>query len=256
MRQSKNLRILGIMVLLVTWAGCAPGPKYYLSEPARDNLGSTDLILGVEQREINADIAGSNITTATGGGLIPALIDAHIEKGQAKKADKRIAPIRDALIDYDFPAVFEQSLKESLGKLDWLHLNTSTLSRESGNEWISEYYSNSEADAVLYIIATYQFTPKFKELSVNCEVYMLPKAEALLEFREKPKKKKPLAKSNNIYRNDELNFTKPLDTKAKNEEAVELWAENNGKRVRDALNEAASELAGKLAEDICNTRKK
>ncbi len=256
MNSLKRFGVFGITALLMVLAGCT-GPRYPLSEQARRHLGSTNVMLGVEQQEINADIAGSKVAEAMGGGLIPALIDASIEKGQAKKADKYVGPIRNVLLDYDFPPILGKAILSSLRKVDWLHLNKAGLVRESGNEWMLKSFNNSEADTVLYIIASYRFSCKFKDINVSCETFMLPKTETLYDFRQRPKKDDPVARGNSIYRNKELKITRPLGVDNVDlDKAVELWAENGGKRVRDALNEAAIQLADAIAEDLCNTEKK
>jgi hypothetical protein len=66
------------------------------------------------QQEITIDVP----TTATGVGmqfgLIGALIGSAVQNAQAKGAEERIVPLRDALVGYDFNAQLEAALRAKL----------------------------------------------------------------------------------------------------------------------------------------------
>ena len=73
-------------------------------------ITSTDTVLVVKAAEIGTEINVSNVAAATGGGLIPALIDSGINADRTKKAEEAAGPIRDKLIDFDFGAELQEDL--------------------------------------------------------------------------------------------------------------------------------------------------
>ena len=74
--------------------------------------------LPVEIVEAQQEIAIDVPTTATGVGaqfgLIGALIGSAVQNAQAKGAEERVVPLRDALIGYDFNAQLEAALRAKL----------------------------------------------------------------------------------------------------------------------------------------------
>src|SRR5436305_2101513 len=82
--------------------GCAVPPKRALSPEARDIAGGRAAVVVSGQGEVKPEVNASNVAMVTGGGLIPALIDAAITQSRVNSAEKTVRVVRDALGTYDF----------------------------------------------------------------------------------------------------------------------------------------------------------
>ena len=102
-------RILVAVVLAAfcssSFAGQKPPPT-----PIADHL-SVEMLL--EQQEIQADSSSSAMVGAQFG-LIGALISSAVDNAAAKKAQARVAPLRDALVDYPFNERFERAIRSRM----------------------------------------------------------------------------------------------------------------------------------------------
>lgn len=66
------------------------------------------------QQEIAIDVPTTASTVGMQFGLIGALVGSAIQNSQAQDAEKRVTPVRDALIGYDFNARLEQALRAKM----------------------------------------------------------------------------------------------------------------------------------------------
>lgn len=236
------------LAAVLTFSGCLGA--YQLKPSTIEYIRSSDVIVVVEQQEINAAIAGSNVAMMTGGGLIPALIDASIENSQAKSAEKLLAPIRDNLLDYDYPAILKEKIESALRQVDWLQARQFTLKREATPEQFREYFEQSDSSVILSVAAVYQFTPNFRAINMICTADMWPKDEELRVVSGAAKRDDPVSPNNRIHRGL-LEIEKKLDLgKLKGQAVIETLAENSAARVREALDETAEEVALLIVKDL------
>jgi hypothetical protein len=163
----RNSISAGVAALaLVCLSGCATASRIApVSSPAAD-APPPQTIVAWSQDEIAATINQSNITTATGGGLIFALIDAGINNSRAKKAESAIVPLRDALVAYDGAATLQRELEASLqaGK-DGAATSSVAVRPFADRKVLESWIKNAEADSVLLIQPKYELTPDFESIS-------------------------------------------------------------------------------------------
>ncbi len=237
-----------LLAAVVTFSGCLGA--YQLKPSTLAYIRSSDVVVVVEQQEINAAISGSNVAMMTGGGLIPALIDASIENAQAKDAEKLLAPIRDNLLDYDYPAILTKKIEGTLSQVDWLHTRQFTIKRETTPEQFREYFEQSDSSIILSLTAAYQFTPDFRGIDMICTVDMWPKDEELRVVSGAAKRDDPVSPNNRIHRGL-LEIEKKLDVgKLKGKAVIETLAENDAAKVREALDETAEEVSLLIVKDL------
>src|SRR5215469_16608974 len=92
-------------------AGCAGVPVHEaLPDGARDKFTSTDVVVPIRQSEIYVYVPPSNVSTATGGGLIPALVDLAVDSVRTSKAENSVKALRDSLVDFDFDKELQADL--------------------------------------------------------------------------------------------------------------------------------------------------
>jgi hypothetical protein len=245
-----GLRVLGLLPLiaLAGFSGCATPNRMALNPAYKPDVGTTQTTVCLTQQEIGTDITQSNITAATGGGLIFALIDAGIENSRAKKAEKHVVPVRDALIGYNLGEVLNASLKAQLAPRDWLKAGTFNIQQVPTLASLNDWIKNAEGDSLLLINTQYRFSPKFDAITVSARVSLHPKQGPLTAQTKVHQNLPPL-----VYFNAFSATFRMSDWPAEApdaEAAVKLWAEDGGKRARAALDAGAEEIARMLAFDL------
>ncbi|MEZ5998651.1 MAG: hypothetical protein R3B98_08155 [Hyphomonas sp.] len=244
-------RMMAMVVLLASLGACATPRAYNLiDEGARPALKTVDSILIVTSSEIETQIAGSNVSTAMGGGLLGAVIDAGVEQAQANKAAELIVPIRDKLLDFDFGAQLESDLETELAAAGIEGMADVSLVRAIEKDFKENRVGASKADAVLFLTSSYAVTFDFSALSVSASAEMYPVNAALDAYKEKPNSDARKTDSkDNIYRN---HFAETLQVaSAGNKEAnANALAETSSEELVAKLKEGSRRIAKKIAEDL------
>lgn len=243
-----NWLVLGSVFFMM--AGCAPAPYKHLEQDARIHFEETEVVLAVPQEEIYGDINSSNMTAAAGGGLLFALIDAMVESGRAKNAEKSVSPLRDKLLDYDYAQVLASEINGQIKKIDWLSAKDVTLERSVNDTWVKDKVSSSNSSAVLLMSAKYHLSPNLDLVETIVNLQMFPNTESLEEFKEKQDADvSVINNSDNIYRNI-ITVSTTLFSGASKEENQQALHADDGTKVKDALNRNAKEAAYKIYQDL------
>src|SRR5580704_16433625 len=118
-RRGRNLAV-SLAIVAMFLSGCTTITRVPISPDSRAQLGAVTGIVGLRQQEIGVEINASNVSAATGGGLIGAIVDASIDNSRAKKAESEVTPIRDALINYQPGNVLAADLQKALANVPGL----------------------------------------------------------------------------------------------------------------------------------------
>jgi hypothetical protein len=247
----KTMHLLPPALLVSVLLGCASPRIIPMTEGAASKIKSTEAILVLSQQEIAAEINPSAVAAAGGGGLLLALVDVAVNKSRADDAEAAIAPIKNALLDYDFPKQLRVALEEELRRLAWINLQSLRTVSSPDTKKIDGEVAASAATAVLVIRTTYSLTSDFSFIKVKAAVTGYPKTEELsaIAKQARPDTDPPL-----LYRNDFSVMNGMGQRKSDRPTAAKAWAENNGKAARDALGQAASDLAKRIAADLESAR--
>lgn len=229
-------------------SGCATATRVALPPEQQSKITSSETFVSVTQSEIKTDINRSNITAATGGGLIFALIDAGVNTSRAKKAENRVTPLRDALVKYDLGKAFADALKTHFASVDWLK-NSTVESRPLGAAGaLAKQIQQSPADVVILADTDYRLSATFDSVTVTARVHLHPAKVAADAAVQKRGELPPF-----IYFNS-LSTTLPVPEiygmGLSPEEAAGKAAANGGENVVRALNEGLAELAHMLTYDL------
>jgi len=246
----KTMYLLALALLVSVLLGCASPRFIPMTEGAASKIKSTEAILVLSQQEIAAEINPSAVAAAGGGGLLLALVDVAVNKSRADDAEAAIAPIKNALLDYDFAKQLRAALEEEFRRLAWINLQSlRTVSSPDTKKIDGEVVAS--AAAVLVIRTTYSLTSDFSLIKVKAAVTGYPKTEELsaIAKQARPNTDPPL-----LYRNDFSVMNGMGQPKSDRSTAAKAWAENNGKAARDALGKAASDLAKRIAADLESAR--
>jgi len=243
----KTIFSITIAVVAFMFGGCAVQTHLPMTKDAQSKIQSTDVVIGLSQEEIYAEIERSNTSAAVGGGLLFALIDSAIESSRSEDAEALVTPIKNSLIDYNFPSEFETALSTELQRLTWLN-NTKYQTRKpySPND-VDSIVQAASADVLLVFNTSYRFSPGFKSLKVSTAVTGYAKSNELqtIAKQSNPDSEKPV-----LYMNSFM-YSQPIVGEYTNsEDAVKTWSDNNSERVRAALTEGVTELAKMVATDL------
>ena len=243
----KGITLTAIIVALFA-SGCASPSRVPLSPDKTSKISSSQTVVALSQAEIGTDINRSNITAATGGGLIGAIIDAGVNNYRAKNAESAAVPIRDALVKYDVGQTFTNALRAHVGEISWLSNTTVEAQQLTKDNTITAIVKKSAADAVLVLNTDYRLTPNFESVRVTVTASLHPRAAAL-NAGAKPSRGIPPV----IYFNT-LSTTFPVSEEYKSgkssEEVAKAIAADKENRLTKALDQSLEELASMLVFDL------
>lgn len=253
-----------VLLALMLLTGCAVEPVY---KPMPDTVAAktqkVDVVAGVAQKELIAEIVPSNIAATTGGGLLFAAIDAGVNASRSSKAEAAIVPARDSLMDFNAVKTFQDDLRHDVAALPWIQSDKVDISLVTSEDEYGKRIQASSKDAVLFVNMDYRLSPDFKLLKVNAQVYLIPKSEALVRLQAELYKKTTkindsgaikAVTANALYRNY-FTYARALDVAADDiKAAAGSWAENSGARVKTALSEGLGAISAMVALDLQQTR--
>lgn len=104
--------LLSTCCLLLT--ACAPLHHKVLSAEAKSRIREVHVQVVVPQESFIFSASSPNVSAALGGGLIPALIDASVQKSRQEGMRAQIEPLLDQLLDADFRAEAQMALPQAL----------------------------------------------------------------------------------------------------------------------------------------------
>ncbi len=235
-----------VLFALSLFTGCATAPRIPLTT-ASNQASPSEILVGVTSQEIGTTIDASNTGAATGGGLIGAIIDLSVENARAKKAEQAIIPVRNALIGYEASAILTAAVQNEIGSAAWLKDAKTQTSQTAGQNSVTALLSKTTGNAVLVVNVDYYLTPKFDAIIVAARVELRPRSDALIKKAEKRDADEvPL-----LYYN-KLSVVSILGTAASKDKEpnAKLWADENGKKAREALDVGLSEIAKMLVFDL------
>ena len=241
------MKKLMMIAVAISLGACATPRAYnHIDVEARPLITQLETTLIVAQSEIGSEID----VYYSGDGLIPALIDANINAKRTSKAEEFIAPVRDAMIDFDFGATLESDLINAFttGHVDGT--DRVKLVRGIDTDFKQNAVQNSEADAVMFIDASYNISANFGEMIASAVVQIFPVSPNLRPFSEKPDQDDKLVElTDNIYRNAFRTST-ALSAMADRDSNARIVSEMTSEELTKALSDAATLIAKQIAADI------
>ena len=238
---------IAFVIFTFMFSGCATQTHLPMTKDAQNNIQSTDVVIGLAQEEIFAEIEQSNVTAATGGGLLFALIDSSINSSRTEDAEELVKPVKNSLIDYDFPSEFETALKAELQRLSWLNTVNYQTEKPYSIKTDENILTKSSADIVLVLNTSYRFSPGLKSIKVSSAIKGYANSEELKTIAEKsnPNSQKPILYMNNFV------YSQPIQGMyTDSEQAAKGWSSNEAQQVKTALAQGVEELAKMIATDL------
>ena len=238
---------IAIAISALFFGGCATQSQMHMTKDAQSKIQSTDVVIGLAQEEIFAEIEKSNMTAASGGGLLFALIDASVNSSRTDDAETLISPIKNSLIEYNFPSEFETALSTELQRLVWLNTVKYQTKKPYSPTDDDSVLTSASADIVFVFSTSYRFSPGFKSVKVSSAVKGYANTDELKSIAKKanPDVEKPL-----LYMNSFV-FSQPLQgAYTDSTQASKAWGSNDAEQVKSALTLGVSELAKMITTDL------
>lgn len=241
-------------------SGCATQPQFKpMPAAAVGKINDADITVAVPQKEIVAQIERSNISGATGGGLLFALIDAAVESHRATEAEKQIAALRNSIVDYNFNAVALREVREQTEAISWIAGKNVRAVTDISEENIEKELLASKKDTFVSLNFEYFLSVDKKSVSVGLTANAYPNTGDLTALQISLYKDTTRLNDENAKRSDTANslfrdwivYTESLAEGMKTpEEALAIWARDGGARMRDALDRGAHAVVRVLAKDF------
>lgn len=226
-----RISLFGLSFLLVMLTGCAGTSRVPLDREVSAKLTRVEAKAGIPADEIIVRATPSNVSMATGGGLIPALIDASISRSRQSALEKASAKFYQQIESHDFRALFGDGFSAALG-------NPSALPNMSllvSNRGISKSEINERREALkpgeafLGLRIWYEFTSDTQSLLVAANVQLIA-----------PDKAEPIYSNSLLYVSPPTLASDPLNA----------WAKNQGAALATAYRESGREIAHMLKMDL------
>jgi hypothetical protein len=148
----------------------------YIAPEAHAIEGGRDVQIFVVQAEIQPNINISNITAATGGGLLFALIDAGVNNARAKEAEKTVVPLREAMVGYEFDPLAQEFSSATLTGLGWFDVKQLKLSKDGSDAAVSAALDAATAPQLMVMRYAYETNADFSAIVVSLEATLINKA--------------------------------------------------------------------------------
>lgn len=277
-----NLTKFAVMPLCVLATACATnGPDNSIEMAARPMVQSMDGKMHIPQSEMKVDIHVSNmgatsaaaaagvpgigVLLAAGAGAAGATMDAKINAERQKSAEKKVDPLRDTLVGYNYGEVLHEKVLADIKNIDWLNVTDVELDQSSSilPEDREKEFTASQASAFMNINMDYAITADLTDVEVDALVQIFPKTEDLSAYKHTLKQSKASLEKNTeigdtiFYRTFKVSVPLPgmenvdhADRKNLPKVDADTMAAIDRESLIAKLDQAATEMAAEIAAAI------
>jgi hypothetical protein len=182
-----NIRLV-VLVALLSVSSAVSAKKAPLPMPLAQNL-PVEVVLS--QQEIAVDVPATAGQIGAQFGLIGALVGASINAAQVSNAERRVAEIRNLLVDYRFNERFEQRLREKLPSEGISPNPQFTILASPWDAETADKANKLEALGVLVVAPRYSIQNNFELMTVSLSISSIDRT-----FKKNGKPKQRLKFSN------------------------------------------------------------
>ena len=219
----------------ISLSGCAIPQYVPLNQDNAKKIQKVDVRSVVVQDEIIAKADPSTISAATGGGLIPALIDASITRARQERLQTAMESFYAVVEDYDFRSEYWPQLRTHLQENYPLKVvKITTTPRTLASKELQQIIPNlAPNEGYLSLLTEYYFSTDLRAVSVSTM------AQLWTKNAQQP-----------VYKNRVTYQSSPLGSGG--EQSALAWSENHGQVFYEKLKEGIRETLAMLSLDIDN----
>jgi hypothetical protein len=224
-----NYRI-AVCALIALVSGCATLPKnHFLAPDGRTVAGGREVQVSVAQGEIKTNINKSHVAAAMGGGLLGALIDVGVEQHRATVAETEVAPLRNALIGFDYDTEVRSQTKETLTSLDWFGAQTFGFAKEVSPASRRNEVLQANTNQIAFVDYDYGVSVAFDAIELHSRI-------SLANTHDPETLKGKTARASELPYQQRHKVIVPLQGASTDMDAnVQRWSANNGALAKQAL---------------------
>lgn len=224
--------------LLVAGLNAAAADSDAIPNPIAPAL-NVELVLN--QQEIDVNVV-STAPVAGQFGLIGALVGAAIDTANAKAAEKRVADIRNLLVDYNFNQAVEDAVKAAVAT-PGISPSPTVTTRKTAWDAVAEqgYPADGQAQTVLRLIPRYTIASNFESITVSMQAL----------YMQRTVKDSGKIKESSIFSRN-YSFELPLQEKqgADADADADRWVAIGKDGLAALLNQGVGQIADMLAYDF------
>lgn len=228
------LRRSVVLVLLSLLLGaCAAPMRLTLTPEQRSKITELQARVIVVQDEVIAAVQPSQVSLATGGGLIGAMIDSSITNSRVQESQKIMGPFYASIEDVDYRQEFNSAMRQELTKYPIKMGEVVTTPRMLNQAELDRLLEKMKAgQSLLVIVPRYFFTMDFRNLDAEAVVTMWVKGDS----------------ATLVHRGVLYYQSEPAGNGGK--ASMNLWAANNAALFRSVLRESVTELSKLILLDV------
>lgn len=233
------------MFLTVLLVGCT-SPNYIpLDREYIQHIKSSSFVILKTQDHLYAkcpDAKMDPMAYGAIGGFMSGIADGYFRD----KAENQVIPIRNQISNRSVEAELKDNISKGISRIKWLNIKNVTIrpfKGEIGN--FIKQNPNINSDVIAVLKPNYYITADFKEFVMELEFEIHPlssQSKALRKNEGWP-----------IYRTKLMHswpLNHPSASSWRQNRNVELWVENNGERIKSALNESTQILLKDLERQL------
>ena len=248
--------VLATSVVAVAW-GSIPAaaretkPQRYISDQMRNAPASVAVRIGIAQGEIKSEIDSAYVQTATGGGLLSALISSAIDASRAKKAEMLITPLRDGLTGFDVDQLAIDTANQEVRELSWLNAGTASFSKDESSASELAYLDKIPESHLALVSFSYDVSPDFSSVRVVQTFSIAPKANQAPTGKAIRPDDRILPRYLTYVQSVTAVITLPITSDPAGNAAV--WAADGAEKARAALTAAFADSSQLMIKALNNT---
>jgi len=233
MYQLRTVATLSIALLL---GACAAPMRSSLTPEQRGKITELTARVVVVQDEVLAAVQPSNVSAATGGGLIGAIIDSKVTNSRVNDSQQALGPFYAAIEEVDYRKEFNESIERGLSGYPIKVGKFTTTPRALSNDKLLQLRNDLQpGQALLVVVPRYTLSMDFRSFDSESIVTIWLKPDASAS-------KMPSQRGVLHYQ------SAPVGPGGK--ESLALWAARDAATFRDMMRESIAETVRMVMIDI------
>ncbi len=200
------------------------------------------MVIFVEKETINSRVNPVGLSSVTGGGIVPALIDQTIEGSRKQKAEDPLAEVRASLADYDLKISAVAAADHVKKNIEWLGVDR-IVATDIDPLPPDDVSAITDAE-VLTLQYRLEIEPRFDAIKLWAHAELVDK-ELLKELSLKKIKKKKTTPGLK-FSQDFICFVPLRGAKGDINENAAQWIGDGGKPIKDSIDLALAGVARML----------
>lgn len=228
------LRTIALVSITLLLGACAAPMRVSLAPEQRSKITELKAHVVVVQDEVIAAVQPSNVSVATGGGLIGAMIDSSITNRRVKESQQVLGPFYASIEDVDYRKEFNETIKRELTSYPIKVAQVDTTPRALTDAQLTQLRETlPPGQALLIIYPRYFLTMDFRSLDAEAVVSIWVKGGV---------ENKPVQRGVLYYQ------SQPVGPGGK--ESITQWGAQNAALFRSTLRESMAEMVRLIMLDM------